>query len=210
LKRSITIVDYGVGNLASVANMIGRAGGNASIESDPDRIAKADQLLLPGVGAFDTCRSALRARPGLEEATRARIRDGAPLLGICVGMQLLADTSEEGELPGLGLIPGNVRRFHFSEHPDRQNLRIPHMGWSIVRPQKTALLFTSFGQEPARFYFVHSYHFVCDTPEDIAGEANYGGPFTAAVQRDNVFGVQFHPEKSHAFGMRLLKRFMEL
>lgn len=209
-RTEVTIVNYGIGNLASVANMVAKAGGSPLVTGDVERIAKADRLILPGVGAFDACRAALDSHNGLEEAIRSQIAAGTPMLGICVGMQLLADRSEEGKLAGLGLIPGTVRRFNFESRPDLSHLRVPHMGWSIVEPKGRASLFTAFANEPARFYFVHSYHFVCDVRADVVGEADYGGPFTAAVERGNVMGVQFHPEKSHNFGMRLLKRFIEL
>lgn len=209
MKSAVTLIDYGIGNLASVANMIRKVGGKAEITGDPARIRNAERILLPGVGAFDACRNALDAHDGIEDAIREHVTAERPLLGICVGMQLLADGSEEGERPGLGLVPGIVRRFDFADRPDSARLRVPHMGWSIVEPRGRSDLFAPFSSDPARFYFVHSYHFVCSTRADVAGEANYGGMFTAAVQRGNVVGVQFHPEKSHSFGMRLIKRFLD-
>lgn len=187
--------------------MLRRAGAVVDVTADADRVRRSERLLLPGVGAFDACRAALAARDGLEEAVLSAAKAGVPLLGICVGMQLLASGSDEGQLRGLDLIPGRVRRFSFAPE---LNLRVPHMGWSIVRPRKLAALFDRLRERPSRFYFVHSYHFQPDADDDIIGEADYGGPFVAAVQRDGIFGVQFHPEKSHRFGLILMQTFLDV
>lgn len=205
---SITIVDYGVGNLASVGNMIRRAGAQAVFARSADEVAQAERLILPGVGAFDACRRALDLVPGLEGALRHAVARQIPLLGICVGMQLLATASDEGVLPGLDLIPGRVRRFDV-QHIDAR-LRVPHMAWSSVAPCNRATLFQGELSELNRFYFVHSYYYDCADQSDVAGTAVHGHAFCAAVERAGIYGVQFHPEKSHRFGMALFKTFAAL
>lgn len=208
MSRSVAVLDYGVGNLASVANMIRRAGGTPMLVSEPSQLEAIDRIVLPGVGAFDACREALDRKQALVEALVVRISDPrVRLLGVCVGMQMLADGSEEGRLPGLGLVPGFVRRLP-PRAPDGADLKVPHMGWSLVAPRKPTPLFDPFEDGVARFYFVHSYHFVCAAEDDVAATAVYGAPFTAAVARGNVLGVQFHPEKSHGFGLRLFEGFL--
>lgn len=203
----IVIVDYGVGNLGSVENMLRHLGIAATRSADPDVVRSAERLLLPGVGAFDRGMHNLRASGllgALEEAVRNR---GAPLLGICLGMQLLVERSDEGVEPGLGWIPGAARRFEFPQGNSR--LKVPHMGWNTVRATANSPLLRRV-PEDARFYFVHSYHVVPVRPADMILEATYGVPFAAGIARENVYGVQFHPEKSHRFGMRLLESFAEL
>lgn len=198
----VTIVDYGTGNLRAIANMIRKVGGQARISTGPADLASASKLILPGVGAFDTGMAQLRERGLLDVLHRKAREEKVPVLGICLGMQLLSRRSEEGALPGLGWIDGEARRFK------GDGLRVPHMGWNDVKVERANPLLDA--AEPWRFYFVHSYHVVCDRPEDVMGTSPYAGRFTAAVHRDNVLGVQFHPEKSHAFGMKLLKRFLEI
>ncbi len=211
MKRpSITIVDYGVGNLNSVANMIRRAGANANISRSPSEIRQAERLLLPGVGAFDTCRRSFDQITGLESAIRDAVNRDVPLLGICVGMQLLATASEEGTQPGLNIVPGRVRRFDIQRIASAKPLRIPHMGWCPVEPRGQATLLRGELSELNRFYFVHSYHFECDDQGDCAGIAQHGYEFTAAVEHRQVYGVQFHPEKSHRFGLALFRNFASL
>ena len=203
----ITILDYGMGNTASILNMIHRVGGDAVISSDPQQILGANALILPGVGAFDNAMQKLNDS-GLVKLIRQRVlEDKIPFLGICLGMHLLFDSSEEGTLPGLGFIPGAVRRFDFSGL-DIQKLKIPHMGWNVVYPQNDSRLFDGFEKDP-RFYFVHSYHAVCTDSSHVAATCDYGYQFTCAVQKDNIFAAQFHPEKSHKFGMQLFKNFLE-
>lgn len=203
----IGVVDYGVGNLGSVLNMLKRVRVLARVVADAGGLRGVEKLILPGVGAFDPAMTRL-AESGLLEALHDRVmRDGTPVLGLCLGMQLLTEGSQEGRLPGLGWIPGNTRRFRFDEDKDR--LKIPHMGWNTVRPRPGAALFRGLEDE-ARFYFVHSYHVVCARDGDIAATVRHGYEFTAAVQSGHVFGTQFHPEKSHRFGMRLLRNFGEL
>lgn len=200
----ISIVDYGMGNVASVSNMIHRIGGEAVLLSAADKIRTAKKLILPGVGSYDAGVKALR-NAGLDDAIReAVLLNGSLILGICLGMQLLMETSEEGSLSGLGLVPGRVRKFRFHD----QKLRVPHMGWNQVQPLRESILFDP-GSEAPRFYFVHSYYVECNDQKDVVGLTNYGHNFTVALEHKNILGVQFHPEKSHRFGMTLFKRFLE-
>ncbi|UYN97237.1 MAG: imidazole glycerol phosphate synthase subunit HisH [Enhydrobacter sp.] len=201
----LLIVDYGMGNVSAIRNMLSRIGvADVVISGDPAQCATADKIILPGVGAFDAAVRNVEERglrgPLVEAARQRRV----PMLGICLGMQLLAEGSEEGGLPGLGLIAGVVKRFDSAAFASRQ--RVPHMGWNdvtVVRPHR---LFEGRGDE-LRFYFVHSYHFVCRDRGDVIGETDYGYRFDSAIAHDNVAGVQFHPEKSHQFGKRLLANF---
>lgn len=197
----ITIVDYGMGNIGSVANMIRHVGGESRITSDPAAVAQADKLILPGVGHFDAGMSALRAT-GLADAVKAAAGRSALLLGICLGMQLLLEESEEGGSQGLGLVPGRARRLALNGR-----LRVPHMGWAPVTPVRPSRLFAPASEEQ-RFYFVHSYHAHCTRAEDVVGVTEYGQPFVSAFERGNIMGVQFHPEKSHRFGMTLFRRYL--
>lgn len=199
----ITIIDYGIGNVASVKNMFYKNGTLAETSRDPQVILQSPRILLPGVGAFDTAVRTLQEY-GLVEVLRAFAATGKPMLGICLGAQLLMDSSEEGTLPGLGLIPGTCKRFS-----NIDPLRIPHMSWSDVTFVKPHPLGNFEGEVP-RFYFVHSYHMVCHNPEHVLGVSTYGYEFTCAVNHANVSGVQFHPEKSHRFGARLLQNFAAL
>lgn len=206
MESQILVIDYGTGNVGSVLNMIRKVGGEARASGDADELSRARRLVLPGVGSFDNAARKL-AELGLPDLLRSKAREGVPLLGICLGMQLLADKSEEGVLPGLGLIPGSVRRFSFG--PEWQNLKIPHMGWNRIRKRKAHPLLDGL-DDNSRFYFVHSYHYQCQSEEDALLETTYGYSFTSGVQRENVMGVQFHPEKSHRYGMRLIKNFVEI
>ena len=200
----IVIIDYKMGNVGSILNMLKKIGVEAAISAAPDAIRAADRLILPGVGAFDEGMKSLEGH-GLIPVLEEKVVEGrTPMLGICLGMQLFADRSEEGARPGLGWIRGDVRRFSFQ----RTDLKIPHMGWNTVVPAKGDRILEGMGGD-TRFYFVHSYHFVCADARDALLTAEYGQAFTAAVRRDNIVGVQFHPEKSHRFGMQLLKNFSE-
>lgn len=199
----VVIVDLGIGNTGSLLNMFKKLGVGATLSMDPDEIVNADRVVLPGVGSFK------RGVQRLEEtATAAAIREfattkGRPLLGICLGMQLLTRQSEEGGGAGLGLIPGDTVRLRA---PEGSRLKIPHMGWNNVKSSRAHPLFGGMPDD-ARFYFVHSYHVVPDSADASIGETEYGYPFVSSVASKNIVGVQFHPEKSHQFGMRLLENF---
>jgi glutamine amidotransferase len=202
----IVIVDYGMGNLGSIANILRKVGADAVVTRDQSLIEKASKLILPGVGAFDEGMKNIRTL-GLEGLLNRRaLKDRVPTLGICLGMQLMARRSEEGSLEGLGWLAADVKRFRFPA--DRSDLKVPHMGWNTIKATKESMLLARY-DEPPRFYFVHSYYVVCDNPGDILATASHGGEFTAAFQRDNLMGVQFHPEKSHKFGMALFGSFID-
>lgn len=197
---TVSLVSYGLGNLGSVVNMLKRAGVGTRLVSTPEEIRDSDRVLLPGVGAFDEGMARLRDR-GLEPALTEFAASGRPLFGICLGMQLLLDGSEEGAATGLGLIPG--RSVRFQEEP---GVRVPHMGWNLVEPRRADPLIAGLPDE-SRFYFVHSYRVVPERPEDALGSTTYGVPFASMIRSGNVMGAQYHPEKSHAFGMTILKNF---
>ena len=206
MAEAIALIDYGAGNLHSVHNALLAAGAErVAVTSDPAIVRGARRVVLPGVGSFKACADGLMAIPGLVEALEERvIGGGVPFLGICVGMQLLATSGfEHGETPGLGWIPGEVRLI---ERPDPA-IKVPHMGWNDVVPaprgEGAALI------EPGEAYFLHSYHFRPEEGRDIAAMTDHGGGLVAAVARDNLVGVQFHPEKSQAYGLALLARFLE-
>ncbi|WP_242138567.1 MULTISPECIES: imidazole glycerol phosphate synthase subunit HisH [unclassified Sphingomonas] len=196
---TLALIDYGAGNLHSVANALKAAGcADILITADADAVTRADRIVLPGVGAFGACAAALRAVPGMVEALEQRVRrDGVPFLGICVGMQLMAETGEEhGTHAGLGWIQGTVR--HLA--PADSTAKVPHMGWNDVVPSVAHPLIV-----PGEAYFLHSYAF--EGANVIAG-TDHAGPVTAAIGRDNMLGVQFHPEKSQRYGLALLERFL--
>lgn len=207
----VTIVDTGLGNAGSIVNMLRYLGIDSERTADPGQIGKATRLILPGVGSFDHGMSSLD-RPGLIASLESAVMEkGRPILGICLGMQMLAEGSDEGDRTGLGWIAGRSIRFDFGDNPE--GLRVPHMGWNEVRIPRAGRLFpdTAAGHDDeTRFYFVHSYHLSCADPEDVAAVADYGMAFTAAVERGNVYGVQFHPEKSHRFGMAVLQNLPRL
>ncbi len=199
---SLALIDYGAGNLHSVHNALKAAGaGDVHVTADPDIVAKADRIVLPGVGAFAHCMEALSAIDGMVAAMEQRVRvAGIPFLGICVGMQLLADAGvEHGTTRGLGWIGGTVRAI-----APAADLKIPHMGWNDVVPTPGAPLI-----EVGEAYFLHSYHFDATDDADVLAKTDHGGPLVAAVGRDNIMGVQFHPEKSQTYGINFLKRFLE-
>jgi glutamine amidotransferase len=200
----ITIVDYGLGNLGSIQNMLRRIGADSVITRDVGEIARATKLILPGVGAFDAGMRNLQEF-GLLEVLNQKVRqEKIPVLGICLGMQLMTASSEEGVLPGLGWVGATARRFS-----PAASRKVPHMGWRVVETRQDCPLVAGLGAE-ARFYFVHSYFVACINRADVLLAADYGGAFDAAFASGNVMGVQFHPEKSHRFGMRLLGNFATL
>jgi len=207
VRQAIVIVDYGVGNLASIANMLRKIGVTALISSDPSALTTATGIILPGVGAFDHAMRMLRQGTLVSTLERRVLDDGVPLLGLCLGAQLLTKSSEEGNEPGLGWIDAVTTRFDSARMKGR--FAIPHMGWSDVVSVKAHPLLVSDEAE-SRFYFAHSYHLSCNDPELTIGTAHYGYEFAAAVASRNVMGVQFHPEKSHVYGMRVLRNFCSL
>lgn len=206
--KMITIIDYGMGNSASILNMIRKAGSEAEICSSPNDLENASAILLPGVGAFDNGMTKLKESGFLTVLEKKVINDKTPFLGICLGMQLLFEKSEEGQLPGLGWIKGIVTKFDFSGLKQNRTLKIPHMGWNLVHPCNYSDLYAGLEDE-ARFYFVHSYHGNCENHSDILATANYGYEFTCSVRHENIWGAQFHPEKSHRFGIQFFKNFLK-
>jgi len=197
----ITIIDYGMGNLGSVKNMLKKIGATSIITSNKDDILKASKLLLPGVGAFDRAISNLNELDLITTIKNRVISDKVPILGICLGMQLLLKNSEEGVFDGFGIIDGIARKF------DSTKLKVPHMGWNEVREQKKNKLFINMDNN-RRFYFVHSFGVEC-CETDILTTTIYGEEFVSSFLKENVIGVQFHPEKSHKYGMTFLKNFVE-
>jgi len=208
--QSVALIDYGSGNLHSAEKALVKAAGSGAarirVTCDPDAVARADRLVLPGVGAFAACKAALDARPGLVEALTEAVRvRGAPFLGVCVGMQLLATRGLEfGETPGLDWIAGEVRRIE----PADARLKVPHMGWNGLEAITDHPILAGL-DEGAPMYFTHSFAFFPDDAKDVAAWVDHGGRFPAAVARGNVAGVQFHPEKSQGAGLSLLARFLE-
>ncbi|NJR71658.1 MAG: imidazole glycerol phosphate synthase subunit HisH [Gammaproteobacteria bacterium] len=203
----IRIIDYGLGNVSAFLTLYKRLGIQAAAAKSASMLDDATHLILPGVGAFDHAVELLDAsgmRPTLESLVKEK---KLPILGICVGMQILATSSEEGTKPGLDWIPGQVRSFRNT--PGSSHLPMPHMGWNDVTPSPNSALFAGSDSLP-RFYFLHSYYFDCDNAAHIAATADYGAPFVCAVSVDNIHGVQCHPEKSHRYGLGLLKAFSEI
>lgn len=203
----ITVINYGLGNVQAFATLYRRMNIPAKIATTASELENATKLILPGVGSFDHAMELLDAsgmRPPLDELV---LRRHVPVLGVCVGMQILAKSSEEGKLPGLGWIDGRVRGFDRSRL--RRPGRLPHMGWNDVIPKNGVRLFDGF-EHDCSFYFLHSYHFECMSSDDIIAKSEYGMSFNSAVHSNNIYGVQFHPEKSHGYGMRLLKNFAEI
>lgn len=198
----VTVIDYGMGNVGSIVNMLRKIGVKAEVATTVEQVSESKRLILPGVGAFDTGMRRLAER-GLVDALRERAEAGVPVLGICLGMQLMTKGSEEGSSPGLGWVDAHTVRF---DSERLQGLRVPHMGWNDVRLLRAASLFDRLPSAP-RFYFVHSFHVVCSNPEIEVARANHGYEFTAAIASGSLFGTQFHPEKSHRFGMALLAGF---
>lgn len=203
----IAIIDYGLGNVLAFVNVYNRLNIPVMVAKSASDLANATKLILPGVGSFDQAMQQLDQSGMRQPIEHLVLQNEIPVLGICVGMQLLAKCSDEGELPGLGWIDGKVKKFDLSSMPLGTNL--PHMGWNDVKPVVDSYLFKEMEQD-ARFYFLHSFYFECNQQPNILAVTNYGGQFSCAVRRANVYGVQFHPEKSHYFGSQLLKNFAEI
>ena len=201
----IGILSYGIGNVGSIRNMLKKAGAAGEIIETADALKACDKLILPGVGAFDTGMELLN-RSGMRPALDEAVQNGKPLLGICLGMQMLGQCSEEGQLPGLSYIP--FQNIHFRLDPAQ--FKVPHMGWNYVSITDESDPLVKGVAEKQRYYFVHSYHAKCDDARDALMLCDYGYSFAAAVRHGNVWGTQFHPEKSHRFGMALLKNFAEV
>jgi glutamine amidotransferase len=198
-----------MGNPASIQNMIQKLGSTAVISMDNKSINSADAIILPGVGAFDNGMTKLAASDSFHTLQHKVIEEKIPFLGICLGMQLLFETSEEGKKPGLGWISGEVKRFDFTNQEKNKYLKIPHMGWNDVKILNPNKLLDNL-EVMARFYFVHSYHVVCKHSEHIIATTFYGYEFTSVVNKENIWGTQFHPEKSHRYGLMLLSNFLNL
>lgn len=204
----ITIINYGLGNIQAFVNVYKRLHIPVSIATTKEDIAAAKRLILPGVGAFDHAMDLLHESGMRDELEKQVLEKKTPVLGICVGMQILSNASDEGTSSGLGWIDGQVRHFH--SHNESKTVALPHMGWNDVIPnqEKSASLFAS--AEDQRFYFLHSFYFDAASSDDVAATSTYGNTFGCAVQKNNIYGVQFHPEKSHHYGVNLLKNFAEL
>jgi len=203
----VCIIDYGLGNLGSMKNMLNKLGVNVIVSKDPDIISKARSLILPGVGSYDTGMKNLNDFGLIKILQKQVIDNNIPILGVCLGMQLFSKSSEEGHLPGLGWINSETIRFRFNQ--EHSKLKVPHMGWNWIDSRKTSPLLESL-YNASRFYFVHSYHVHCFEPDDVLAETSYGTNFTSILARNNIFWVQFHPEKSHRYGMKLLSNFLEM
>ncbi|WP_318484968.1 imidazole glycerol phosphate synthase subunit HisH [Photobacterium leiognathi] len=204
-KNDIEIINTGIGNIASVANMIKKAGGNPIICNKPSELSGNSKLLLPGVGSFDHGMNLLTTQGWIEPLNNLVLNKKVPILGICLGMQMMLLKSEEGQKNGLGWIDGEVIKF---KRENIGGLKIPHMGWNIVKSLKDNSYIDVDNE--SRFYFVHSYHVQCNNEHDIMLSCNYGYDFTCAFSHENIIGAQFHPEKSHKFGIHFFKKYLEL
>lgn len=202
----ITIIDYGMGNLRSVQKKFQRVGAEVEITSNLNRISKAKKLLLPGVGHFANGVKKLKESGVWDVLNRKVLQEKIPILGICLGMQLMAKHSEEGDVEGLGWFDAEVVKFTVI---DKLKYKVPHMGWNNANIEKESQLFNGIPNE-AMYYFVHSYHIVCNNNEDILTTTEYEYKFTSAIQKDNIYGTQFHPEKSHDWGEEVFRNFVEL
>lgn len=203
----ITIIDYGLGNILAFVNIYSRLNIPVVVAKSAKDLHRASRLILPGVGSFDHAMLRFDQSGMRHIVEQLVIQEKKPVLGICVGMQMLAKSSDEGDLPGLGWIDGNVKKFDLSAMP--AGTYLPHMGWNDVIPVRDGGLFNKIEQD-SQFYFLHSFYFECTQQSNVLAISDYGGNFTSAVRQDNVYGVQFHPEKSHHFGSQLLRNFAEV
>ena len=200
----VGIIDYGMGNIGSIENMLKRIKVKSTITSNIDILNNCDKLVLPGVGSFDHGMKKLEEKGLINFLHKSVIESGKPILGICLGMHLFAKKSEEGLLKGIGWIDGNVKRFSFNN----RNIKVPHMGWNTIKYNNNSL-FKNLPSEK-RFYFVHSYYFQCNNQEDIIAKTDYGFEFTSAINKMNIWGTQFHPEKSHLCGTKVFQNFANI
>ena len=202
----VTIIDYGMGNLGSISNMFRRIGVECEITGDKEKIGAARKILMPGVGAFDAAMERIHSNGLRSLLDKKALVEKVPVLGICLGMQLLTNSSEEGQLPGLGWITAKTTKFTFEKN---SKLKVPHMGWSRVYEKNPSLLTNDLPAEP-RFYFVHSYYVKAADERHVLATTTHGIEFHSIIQKENIFGAQFHPEKSHKYGMKLLENFARL
>ena len=203
----IVIIDYGLGNLNAFVNIYKRIDIPVKIAKRAIDLEGATKIILPGVGAFDHAMIKLNESGMRSKLDELVLEKKLPVIGICVGMQILANASDEGILPGLGYIDGVVKKFNTETF--KQKTRLPHMGWNDIKPQTNHILFKDLEENPL-YYFLHSYYFQCNQENDVIATVNYGADFVCAVNHENIFGVQFHPEKSHHYGVQLLRNFAEL
>ena len=201
----ISIVDCGISNLGSIQTMLKKIDVESVVVSTPDELEHATKIILPGVGSFDQGMTALN-ESGLSESIKMKIDSSIPILGICLGMHLLSNRSEEGLLEGLGIFDAECKRINT---PEETNLKVPHMGWNTIHQRKKSLILSNL-DEDSLFYFVHSYHVECNNESDILATSHYGIEFVSMIQHGNIYGVQFHPEKSHSFGISLLREFSHI
>lgn len=201
----ISILDYGMGNLGSLENMVRRLGEEAVLVSKSDQVFESKKLILPGVGSFDNAMRKLHKLGWIDLLRHKVIEEKIPILCICLGMQLITKSSEEGSLPGLGWINARTIRFQSAS----ADLKIPHMGWNYVFQEKRSRLFENMYEEP-RYYFVHSYYVECEDESNVLATTRYGINFASVIEHDNIYATQFHPEKSHKYGMKLIQNFMEI
>jgi glutamine amidotransferase len=203
----IGIINYGLGNIKALANIYGKLGVPFVIVAQSDDLKRVNKIILPGVGAFDHALRLLEKSGMRQPLDQIVLNQRMPVLGVCVGMQMMADSSEEGALPGLGWISGVVKKFDASKLTSAT--RLPHMGWNTIQTVAKNGLLKNI-EADSRFYFLHSYYFHCQSNDDVLAVTDYGGTFASAVHSGNIFGVQFHPEKSHQWGIQLLKNFAEI
>lgn len=205
-SKNIVVIDYGMGNLGSIANMLKYLGATAVISADKSVIEQADKLILPGVGHFDRAMQNIHQLELFDLIQFKAMDQKTPIMGICLGMQLMCNSSEEGVDKGLGLVDAEVKKFNFDK---AQNLKVPHMGWNKVELAKPDSLITNRLTADARFYFVHSYYVTCNNELDVLTKSWYGHSFISSFEKNNIVGVQFHPEKSHKYGITLFRNFIE-